>query len=179
MKRVVVIGSGGSGKSTFSRRLGEATGLPVIHLDSHFWRPNWERTPVDEWEKQVSDMVRADSWIMDGNFGGTRLIRFRACDTVILLDIPRHICLYRVIKRAIKYRGRRRPDMAEGCREKVDLEFLSWVWNYPKSGRNRAFAEMKRFPEKQVVVLKTERQKETFLHDAAIGVERDRNGSQA
>ena len=179
MKKVVVIGSGGSGKSTFSRRLGEATGLPVIHLDSHFWRPKWERTPVDEWEQQVSKMVCGDLWIMDGNFGGTRLIRLRACDTVILLDISRYTCLYRVLKRAIKYRGRSRPDMAEGCSEKLDLEFLSWVWNYPKRGRKRALAEMNQLPEKRFVVLKTDQQKEIFLHNAAIGAERDRNGSQA
>mgnify|MGYP003406687918 FL=1 len=163
MKRIVVIGSGGAGKSTFSRRLGEATGIEVIHLDTVFWRPGWERTPRDEWELIVSEMVRRDSWIMDGNFGGTREIRIRACDTVILLDVPRHVCLYRVIKRAIRFRGKSRPDMAEGCSEKVDFEFLSWVWNYPRKGRRRVFEEMKAFPRKNFIVLKSTREAEEFL----------------
>lgn len=163
MKRIVVIGSGGAGKSAFSRRLGEATGIEVIHLDTVFWRPGWERTPRDEWELIVSEMVRRDSWIMDGNFGGTREIRIRACDTVILLDVPRHVCLYRVIKRAIVFRGKSRPDMAEGCSEKVDFEFLSWVWNYPRQGRRRVFEEMKAFPRKNFIVLKSTREAEEFL----------------
>lgn len=168
MKRVVVIGSGGAGKSTFSRKLGEATGIDVIHLDSEFWRPGWERTPQDEWEQKVAEMTLRDSWIMDGNFGGTREMRLRACDTVVLLDVPRSVCLYRVIKRAIAFRGRNRPDMAEGCNEKIDLEFLSWVWNYPNRGRKRVFEEMKQFPEKQFVVLRSTRESEGFLRDAAF-----------
>ncbi len=167
MKRVLVIGSGGAGKSTFSRRLGEVTGLEVIHLDSVFWRPNWERTPGDEWERKVEEMSRGDSWIMDGNFGGTRLARIKASDTVILLDVPRSICIYRVLKRMLRYRGTNRPDMAEGCNEKVDLEFLGWIWNYPSRGRRRVFEEMSAFPEKRFVVLRSTREIEAFLREAA------------
>jgi adenylate kinase family enzyme len=163
MKRIVVIGSGGAGKSTFSRRLGEATGIEVIHLDSVFWRPGWEPTPKPEWATKVAEMVRRDSWIMDGNFGGTRKARIKACDAVIMLDVPRYVCLYRVIKRAIKFRGKSRPDMAAGCNEKIDLEFLSWVWNYPRRGRKRAFEEIKEYPEKRFVVLKSAREADEFL----------------
>lgn len=167
MKRVVVIGSGGAGKSTFSRKLGEATGLEVIHLDSIYWRPNWEKTPKDEWERTVRALIKKDSWIMDGNFGGTREIRVRAADTVILLDVPRRICLYRVLKRSIIFRGRSRPDMAAGCDEKVDLEFLAWVWNYPRSGRKRALDEMKQFPEKRFVILRSGHEAAEFIRIAA------------
>ncbi len=81
MKKIIVIGSGGAGKSTFSRRLGEVTGIPVIHLDQLYWRPNWEKTPAPEWEAAVAELVRGETWIMDGNFGGTREIRMRAADT--------------------------------------------------------------------------------------------------
>lgn len=163
MKRVVVIGSGGSGKSTFSRRLGEATGLEVTHLDSVFWRPNWQKTPKDEWEKKVRKLVERDSWIVDGNFGSTREIRLDACDTVIFLDLPRPVCMYRVIKRAIVYRGRNRPDMAEGCREKIDLEFLRWVWNFPKQGRSRILNDLDRLSGKNIYVLRSTREAESFL----------------
>jgi adenylate kinase family enzyme len=179
MKRVVVIGSGGSGKSTFSRRLSEATGLEVIHLDSIFWRPNWERTPKDEWERKVLELVERDSWIMDGNFGSTREIRFDACDTVIFLDLPRPVCMYRVIKRAIKYRGRSRPDMAEGCSEKIDLEFLSWVWNFPKHGRSRILGDLRCLLGKSIYILKSKGEAESFLARIADTGINGSNGIQA
>jgi len=179
MKRVVVIGSGGSGKSTFARRLGKATGLGVIHLDSVFWRPNWQRTPKDEWEGKVRDLVKRDAWIMDGNFGGTRAIRLNACDTVILLDLPRPVCMYRVIKRAIVYRGRNRPDMAEGCNEKIDLEFLNWVWNFPKRGRSRILDDLRGLSGKSVYILKSKRQAESFLARIANGGITGNNGTEA
>jgi adenylate kinase family enzyme len=163
MRKVVVIGSGGSGKSTFARRLGVATGLEVIHLDSVFWRPNWARTPTDEWERTIRELVGRDKWIMDGNFGGTRAIRFDACDTVIFLDLPRTVCMYRVIKRTILYRGRTRPDMAKGCLEKFDLEFLSWVWNFRKRSRSRIVDDLRRLSGKSIHVLKSKREAESFL----------------
>lgn len=168
MKRVVVIGSGGAGKSTFSKRLGEVTGLEVFHLDSLYWKPNWQKMPADEWERTVGELVERDSWIMDGNFGGTRKLRIRASDTVVFLDMPRLVCLYRVVKRAIRFRGKSRPDMAVGCKEKVDTEFLAWVWNFRKRSRRRIFAEMKEFPEKCFVVLKSGRKAENFLKEAAL-----------
>src|SRR5688572_15577903 len=114
MKRVVVIGSGGAGKSTFSRQLGEITGIQVIHLDNIYWQPNWVKTPEEEWKGVVAQLLTRDCWIMDGNFGGTRQMRLEACDTAIWLDMPRRICIYRILKRAVAYRGRNRPDMAEG-----------------------------------------------------------------
>lgn len=168
MKRVVVIGSGGAGKSTFSRQLGEITGLEVIHLDSLYWKPNWQKTPAEEWEKIVAELVGRDSWIMDGNFGGTRESRIRACDTVVFLDIPRRVCMYRVIKRVIKHRGANRPDMAEGCNEKLDVEFLLWVWNFRKRSRHRIMSDLEMFPEKRIIVLKSGREIEDLLREAAL-----------
>jgi adenylate kinase family enzyme len=179
MKRVVVIGSGGSGKSTFSRKLGAATGLEVIHLDSVFWRPNWQSTPKDEWESKVRELVKRDSWIMDGNFGGTRAIRFDACDTVIFLDLPRPVCMYRVIKRAIVFRGRSRPDMAEGCREKIDLEFLGWVWNFRKRSRSRIVDDLRRLSGKSIHVLRSKREAESFLTKIAGNRINGNNGTNA
>jgi adenylate kinase family enzyme len=165
MKKVIVIGSGGAGKSTFARRLGEVTGLPVIHLDAHFWRPNWEPMPNDEWKTTVEEMIQGDEWIIDGNFGSTRALRMKAADTVILLDVPRRVCIYRAVKRALKYRGKNRPDMANGCNEKFDLDFLLWIWNYPQRGRRRAFAEVEQLVDKRFILLKHNRDIERFLSE--------------
>ncbi|HJS52811.1 MAG TPA: DNA topology modulation protein [Pyrinomonadaceae bacterium] len=167
MKRVIVIGSGGAGKSTFARRLGEVTGLPVIHLDSHFWRPNWEPTPKDEWKAKVEELIKGETWIIDGNFGSTRELRMQAADTIIMLDLPRRVCMYRAIKRAILYYGKKRPDMGEGCTEKIDLEFLLWIWNYPKQGKLRAFEEFERQTNKRLITLKDSRDIESFLKEIA------------
>ena len=163
MNRVVVIGSGGSGKSTFSRELGRVTGIPVIHLDREYWRPGWEETPKDEWANRVADMLEGDRWIMDGNFGGTREMRMQAADTIIFLDLPRRVCLYRILKRTLKYYGRSRPDMAEGCLERLDLEFVMWVWNYKHRSRKRLLAELEGLEEKSVMILRNQRQVSDFL----------------
>lgn len=163
MNRVVVIGSGGSGKSTFSRELGRVTGIPVIHLDREYWRPGWEETPKDEWKARVADMLEGERWIMDGNFGGTREMRMQAADTIIFLDLPRRVCLYRILKRTLKYYGRSRPDMAEGCLERLDLEFVMWVWNYKHRSRKRLLAELEGLEEKSVIILRNQRQVSDFL----------------
>jgi adenylate kinase family enzyme len=163
MKRVIVIGSGGAGKSTFSRRLGEITGLPVIHLDRLFWRSGWIPTPKEEWDERISREIERPEWIMDGNFGGTREMRMAAADTIIMLDVSRWLCVYRILKRTLLYRPGSRSDMAEGCHERLDMEFILWVWNYPRRSRKNALAEMEKFSEKDIIILKTPREVEQFL----------------
>lgn len=135
VKKVLVIGSSGAGKSVFSRRLGEATGLPVIHLDSHFWRAGWVEPTKEVWRAQVEELLKGDEWIIDGNYSGTMDLRLASCDTVIFLDFPRHICTMGVIKRAYHYRGRSRPDLPADCPEKIDWSFIKWTWNYPTRSR--------------------------------------------
>lgn len=163
MRRVVVVGSGGSGKSTFSRELGRVTGIPVIHLDREYWRSGWQETPKEEWERRVADLLTGESWIMDGNFGGTREMRMRAADTIIILDLPRRVCLYRILKRTVKYYGKSRPDMTEGCNERLDLEFIGWVWSYKHRSRKRLLAELENIRDKRVIFLRNQRQVGEFL----------------
>ena len=163
MKRVVVIGSGGAGKSTFSRQLGEITGLPVIHLDRLFWQPGWVQTSKEEWAEIVSREIQRPAWIMDGNFGGTREMRMHAADTIIMLDLSRWICVYRILKRTLLYKPGGRPDMADGCHEKLDPEFILWVWNYRKRSRKNAMTEMEKLVDKDIIILKTRREVEQFL----------------
>jgi adenylate kinase family enzyme len=164
MKRVLVIGSGGAGKSTFSRRLGERLGVEVIHLDVAHWRPGWVEPPKDEWARKVDGLCERDSWVMDGNFSVTLDVRLAACDTVVFLDLPRAVCVWRVLKRRMIYRGVARPDMAEGCHEKLDVEFLLWVWNYPGRTRPKVLALLERHGEgKRIVRLRSSAEVERFL----------------
>lgn len=165
MKKIIVIGSGGAGKSTFARRLADLLSIEVIHLDQLYWKPNWVTTPKDEWSKIVEELLSRDSWVMDGNFGGTREMRMAASDTIIFLDIPRRICLYRILKRVVVYRGKTRPDMAEGCKEKFDLEFVQWVWNYPNRSRRSLLEEIEKFKDKKIVILRSTNDTESFLEE--------------
>jgi len=134
-KRILVIGSGGAGKSTFARRLGEALGIEVVHLDALYWKPGWVEPSKEEWAHTVEGVLKRDAWIMDGNYSGSLAPRIDACEAAIFLDLPRTTCLWRVLQRWAKYRNTTRPDMADGCREQLSWEFLSWIWNYPNRSR--------------------------------------------
>ncbi|MGE0104458.1 MAG: AAA family ATPase [Blastocatellales bacterium] len=164
MRKVLVLGSGGAGKSTFARRLGEALNIEVVHLDSFYWRPGWIEPPKEEWDELVESLLTRESWVMDGNFGGTLELRAEACDTIVFLDRSRWLCLWRVIKRRLQYRNNVRPDMAPGCNEKIDLEFLLWVLLYPEQTRPKVEAVIERFgPGRRICRLQTEQQVEDFF----------------
>jgi adenylate kinase family enzyme len=168
VKKVMVIGCSGAGKSVFSRRLGAITGLPVIHLDQHHWRPGWVDPPKDVWRDQLAELLDRAAWIMDGNFGSTMEMRLAHCDTAIFLDFPRHVCTWRVLKRALTYRGTTRPDLAPGCPEKIDLPFLKWVWDFPKRSRHHVLERLSRVADRiSIVKLHNDRETDEFL--ASVG----------
>ena len=145
MERVLVIGSPGAGKSTFSNMLAERTGLPVIHLDREHWMPGWvERDDADAAARLRINLERP-RWIMDGNYGGTLSLRLPRADTIIWLDFPVWLCLSRIIQRTFRYRGQVRPDMAEGCPEHFNWEFLVYTARFPWTGRNRIRAKLPAF----------------------------------
>src|SRR5207249_11108955 len=97
MNRVLVIGTGGTGKTTLARRLAERTGLPLIHLDLLYWRPGWQPTPNDEWRQTVERLITAAAWIIGGNHGGPLDLRLAACDHVGFPHLPWRLCRWRVL----------------------------------------------------------------------------------
>ena len=172
MKRVLVIGPGGAGKSTFARRLGEVLNLEVTHLDRAYWRSGWTKPAAEDWQQTVTELARRDSWIMDGNFGGTLELRVKHCDTIIFLDMSRPLCLWRVVKRRLTYRNRSRPDMTEGCHEKLDLDFILWVWNYSRRSRPRVVRLLNEVTgDKRVIWLRSPREAERFLQSNLVNDE--------
>lgn len=136
-KRVAVLGSPGAGKSVLARQLGEILGIEVFHLDAIFWKPGWVDPDRDEFYSQVHDIIARDEWIIDGNDWRTLDPRLELADLIVYLDFHRFRCLYRVCKRRIQYAGRTRPDMAPGCPEKIDVEFVRFIWNFPDHGGDR------------------------------------------
>lgn len=165
MKRVAIIGSGGAGKSTLARQIGDATGLPVVHLDREHWQPGWVEPDRDEWARRVAALAAGEMWVMDGNYGGTMDVRLQRAHAIILMDLPRLVCVYRVAKRALVYRNRSRPDMAPGCNEKLDWAFFRWIWDYPRTRRPAILARLRaeRAAGKRVVRLRNSRQVRRFV----------------
>ncbi|KQL54369.1 topology modulation protein [Heyndrickxia shackletonii] len=169
MKKIALIGSGGSGKSTLARKLGEKLKIKVYHLDAIFWKPNWVGVPKDEQKKIQNELIRENEWIMDGNYGGTMEIRLNAADTIIFLDIPRTICVIRACKRIFQFRNKQRPDMGEGCKERLSLEFLKWIWEYPKKKRPDILKKLEQLSkEKRVIILKSQKDIQNFIETLTI-----------
>jgi adenylate kinase family enzyme len=145
MRRVLVVGCPGAGKSTFARRLGTELGLPVIHLDFHYWLTGWQLPDAAAWREQVAALVTPPEWVMDGNYANTFDIRMPRADSMVWLDYPRAVCMRRAIKRMINGYGRTRPDLPPGWPEKFDLEFLRFVWDFPRTQRSRIPAGVDQF----------------------------------
>lgn len=155
MERIAVVGCGGAGKSTLARRLGLITGLPVVHLDAHYWSPGWTPTPRERWRDVVAGLVAAPRWIMDGNYQSTFDLRFARADTVVFLDYGRLRCLWRALRRRVAWWGATRPDMAPDCPERgIDGDFFRWIWRFPADGRARILSHLEGLgPDRTVVRL--------------------------
>ena len=135
LRNIMVVGSAGSGKSTLARRMSDILGHRVIHVDHIYWQPNWVMRSAEEIRSQVIASIQTDGWIFEGNCSATYPHRSAQADTIIWLKLPRTQCLWRAILRALRNYGKSRPDMAEGCYDRLDWRFLKWVWNYPRNGR--------------------------------------------
>lgn len=169
MKRVLIIGAGGAGKTTLARRLAAHLQLPLIHLDEHHWRAGWNPMPPDEWRVRVRELIAADAWIMDGNYGGTLDLRLAACDTVLFLDFPRHVCLWRVLRRRMWRSSRARAELPPGCPERVTLSFLVWVWTYPTRRREGIMRRLTVLgQEKCIRVLRSAHEVEQFMNEISM-----------
>jgi len=141
MKRILILGSVGSGKSTLAHSLHEKLSLPIICLDQYFWKPNWQTTEDGEWREKVTELVRGEEWIMEGNYRNTLDIRLPVADTVILMDRSRFLCLYRLVKRIV---GKREHGNIEGCNERLNLKLLIWIlWKFPQQSRREIIRDLK------------------------------------
>ena len=163
MERIMIIGCGGSGKSTLAQQLGKELDLPVVHLDKLFWTPGWVSVPKKEFDRRHQAAIAQEKWIIDGNFDRTIPLRLQRCDTVIYLDFSRLACLLGVLKRVLTTYGKVRPDMGEGCPERIDLDFLKWVWNFNKNKRERNYRLLNDTEGVRVIILKNRRAVKRFL----------------
>ena len=160
----MVIGSSGSGKSTFSRELGEILNVPVYHLDLYYWKPGWIETPRAEWDDFNRQLVAKDQWIIDGHYGRTLDIRLQAADVIIFFDISPVITTYRVIKRRVQYHGKTRPDLNEGCPESIDWSFIKYGWNFRKDKRPSILKKLEKHADKKIIIIKHSKEARRLLN---------------
>lgn len=168
--RIMVIGvSAGVGKSTFARKLGEALHLSVYHLDTLYWKPNWVEASTEEFSTAQQEIVNQPQWIMEGNYSKTFEIRAEHADTIIYLERPRYICLYRVIKRWVTHIGKTRPDMGVGCKEKIDWDFIKFIFTtyYPRKKRMMKRLQLfQMLGSKKVIILKSKQEINSYIKNS-------------
>lgn len=168
MRRVAVIGCSGGGKSTLARKLGERLGLPVVHLDVVFWRPGWVESETGPMRERLEAATAGGAWITDGNFTSRVAdLTLGRADTIIWVDQPLRVCLWRALWRALSQQGRTRADMAEGCAEKFDLAFYGYIWNWNRNTRPKVEAAIARYArETPLIRLRSDAEIAAFLAGA-------------
>lgn len=163
MKKVIVIGCPGSGKSTFARALHDATQIPLYHLDMMYW--NSDKTTVDKdiFLGRLSKVLENNEWIIDGNYASTMELRISACDTVVFLDYPTELCLDGIRER----RGRQRSDIP-WIETEEDAEFTEFVKSFTKQQRPQIIELLEKYSDKDIVVFTSREQADEFLKNTAF-----------
>ncbi len=165
-KRILVIGSSGSGKSWLSQKLAAITGLPLIHLDMEYWHPGWVETGREEWDKKQAELTAGEAWLIDGNYNRTMELRFQKADMVVFLDINRLKCVFQAMRRM----GKKRSDLPDFLEEpkslsREALEFYGLIWQFPKKDRLNILRLHEKYPQVAFIQLKNRRDIRQFLKD--------------
>jgi adenylate kinase family enzyme len=139
--RILVIGCSGGGKSTFSQIVAKRFRLTYISIDRDIlWLPGWVQRDKAEQRAIMATRVLEDRWILDGTSPASFDIRLPRTDIVIWVRMPRLLCIWAVVSRWIKFFGTTRPEMAPGCIEKIDWQFLHFIWTFERQFTPRILA---------------------------------------
>ncbi len=152
VRRVVVLGPGGAGKSVLARRLGAPWGLPVRHLDAAFWGPGWRPTPPEVWREVVAGLASGERWVIEGGYREVLDVALARAELAVVLDLPRWVTLPRLVIRPVRPRDRGRGDLPRGMHHVVDRENLAWAWHWPGRERPAILAALDTFSGERVVL---------------------------
>ena len=158
MKKIIILGAAGSGKSTFARALQKKTGLPLFHLDNVWWKADRTHISREEFDRRLQEILQGETWIVDGDYSRTYAPRFAACDTIIFLDYDTEVCMRGIVERL----GKERSDIPWEESE-LDPELVELVQNYRTKNRPEVYRLMVQYPEKQAIVFQTREQAEEWI----------------
>ncbi|MFR3566921.1 MAG: DNA topology modulation protein [Paraclostridium sordellii] len=163
--KIAIIGYSGSGKSTLAKQLSTYYKIPVLFLDKVKFLPNWVDRSLDESRLMVQDFMKNDSWVIDGNYRDfLQRQRLEEATKIIFLDFPRYYCLYRAFKRYCKYKNKTREDMANGCFEKMDFEFVNWILREGRTKEIKShYDEIKKEFADKMVILRNQKEIDLFV----------------
>jgi adenylate kinase family enzyme len=170
MQRILVMGSSRSGKSTFEQRLSAIMRIPFMPLDALYWRPGWVESDRAEFNGRVTEAALGPQWIVDGNhISHAGELRRQVCDTIIWFDLPRSTRMLGIMRRIAGSYGQVRPEMAEGCPEKIHFEFSRYVWTYRQQQRPKLlkYSEGSR-AEQSLVCFTNPTQANRYLRELAL-----------
>ena len=159
MKKIIVIGCSGSGKTTFAEKLRDKLGLPLFYLDAIWHKPDKTHIPREEFDARLTEILDGESWIIDGNYSRTIERRIAACDTVIFFDLPTETCLAGAIERV----GKKRVDMPW-----IDTELDPWLKNeieeFPTKNLPTIYALLEKYKDgKKIIIFKSREEADEFI----------------
>jgi adenylate kinase family enzyme len=163
---MIVIGCPGSGKSTFSKGLHSAIGIPLYHLDMMYWKEDRTKVPRELFLKRLNEVLDQDRWIIDGNYESTMEMRIEKCDTIFFLDYPMEVCVEGIMSR----RGKERSDMPWIEKtDEIDEVFLEWVRNYNVESRPKVLELLEKYEDKEIIVFRSREEAKEYLKNGSMG----------
>ncbi len=163
MEKIVIIGSAGAGKSTLARKLGSVLNIKIVHLDRIFWQRGWKEKPKEMRIDILQHRVCEKQWIIEGTYLSSSELRLNEADTIIFLDIPPLLCLWRIIKRHREYRRRFRRDIPEGCTDRLTLFLMLKVLVFPLQEGRTLKQKLRNYKTKQIIWLHSIKEVKDFL----------------
>lgn len=168
MLKIIIIGSPGSGKSTFARKLSNAAGIPLYYLDMLWHKPDGTNISRETFDAKLNEIIQKDTWIIDGNYQRTLETRLKECDTVFLLDFPLEVCLSGAKSRI----GKKREDLP-WIESEFDEQFRQWIIDFPQKQLPEIYDLLKKYQEeKDIVIFRTRKELDDYLKSISGDTER-------
>lgn len=162
--KIQITGYSSSGKSTFAKKLARHYDLPILHIDTIYFKENWQKRDKHLIESEIYEFIKKDAWIVDGQYRYLVPERYEMCDQIFIFNFNRFKCLYGAIKRRIKYRKKQRDSIADGCRERLDLGFIKWIlWDGRKKDSRNLIKSIIDTHPKKTIVFKNRREVNRYL----------------
>lgn len=168
-ERIAIVGPSGSGKSTIARKLAQITKLPLFHLDRYYWKPGWKLRNEAEWAEIQQQLIQENPcWIIEGTYSNSLPIRFEPSQTIIYLDYPKPVYIWRAFVRAISNYGKSRSDVANGCQDNLNWKYVLHILTWSKTHDPAVKAMVKKYSAgRNVYVLRNDREVQDFLQKVA------------